>query len=291
MTQAAPIGGDIGQLDESCGVAPQVCDARGEGAHGASTALHPFQLLERAIGAGTSPDVIMKLMDAQERFEAGQALKDFNNAMAAAKQAIPNIIKGKQGHGYKYEGLDDIARTIRPILARHGLSYDWETENDNNRIKVTCCLSHRNGHVKRTSLVAPQGCVSTKLQNPIQAMGSVITYLQRYTLKAALGLSASVDDDAAILTKTAARQAPISEQQLMELRSLIEDTGSDIERFCAHFRIAAVPDLPASRFGEAVASLKAKQKRAAEAAPQVKVSDKSSEGVQDIDAGTGEILS
>ena len=33
-------------------------------------------------------------------------------------------------------------------------------------------------------------------KNGFQAIGSAVTYLQRYTLKAALGLSAEVDDDA-----------------------------------------------------------------------------------------------
>ena len=39
-------------------------------------------------------------------------------------------------------------------------------------------------------------------KNGFQAIGSAVTYLQRYTLKSALGLSAEVDDDAQSVTES-----------------------------------------------------------------------------------------
>jgi len=212
--------------------------------------LNPAQLLSQAIASGATPDILERLMDAQERWESRQARKEFDAAMAKARQQIPNIHKTKKGHGYSYEGLDDIARTIRPILAEHGLSYRWKTDQDASTIKVTCIIAHASGHTEENSMAAPINAVATKLQNPIQAMGSAITYLQRYTLKAALGLSASLDDDAASLTA-----APINDDQRDHLLSLLQEHDIDIERFCTAYGISNVAALKASDYQRALTAI------------------------------------
>jgi hypothetical protein len=57
-----------------------------------------------------------------------------------------------------------------------------------------CIVEHRDGHSEDTSLTAQPDNSGKK--NSIQAIGSTITYLQRYLLKLALGIAASKDDDA-----------------------------------------------------------------------------------------------
>jgi hypothetical protein len=59
---------------------------------------------------------------------------------------------------------------------------------------VTCIIAHSAGYSEENSLSAPFDPSGNK--NPLQAIGSAQTYLQRYTLKAALGLAAAKDDDA-----------------------------------------------------------------------------------------------
>jgi hypothetical protein len=49
------------------------------------------------------------------------------------------------------------------------------------------------GHSERTTLSATADTSGSK--NSIQAIGSTVTYLQRYTLLAAVGLAAGGDDD------------------------------------------------------------------------------------------------
>ncbi|MEP5450516.1 ERF family protein, partial [Roseibium sp.] len=73
-------------------------------------------------------------------------------------------------------------------------------------VKVTCIIQHRAGHVEETTLMG--GADQSGNKNGFQAIGSAVTYLQRYTLKAALGLSAEVDDDA----QSAADNAPAPRQ-------------------------------------------------------------------------------
>lgn len=171
----------------------------------AAVALTPMHMLERAIKSGAGIEVLTKLMDLQEQWEGRQARKAFDEALSAAKTEIPVIVKnrqvgfdsktpGKSSTNYKHEDLAEIARTVDPILGKHGLSYRFRTTSrPNEPITVTCIVSHRLGHSEENTLCA--GRDDTGNKNSIQALGSTLTYLQRYALKAALGLAASHDDD------------------------------------------------------------------------------------------------
>lgn len=161
----------------------------------------PATMLERAITSGANVEVMEKLLALQERWEANQARKSFDAALSEIRDDLPAIIKTKaanfgQGRAaYKYEDLSEMIDQLSPCLAMHGLSFRWRTESTApDSVTVSCILSHRDGHNESTSLTAKHDNSGGK--NSIQAIGSVVTYLQRYTLKAALGIAASVDDDA-----------------------------------------------------------------------------------------------
>ena len=85
----------------------------------------PRSLLERAISSGAGVDVIERLMDMQERWEATQARKAFNAAIAAFKKSPPAILKNVEvGYGktsYKHEDLSEVLAAVDPALAEHGL--------------------------------------------------------------------------------------------------------------------------------------------------------------------------
>jgi len=166
-------------------------------------AMTPMAMLSQAVARGASLEMVSKLMDLQERVERGQARRDFDEAIAAAKSEIRPVARNKTGHNDKrYADFSAYAREVDPVLARHGLSYRFRTEQEGS-IKVTCVLSHKSGHAEENSLSGPADTSGNK--NTIQAIGSTLTYLQRYTLTQALGLAASDDDDA-----SKADQLPIS---------------------------------------------------------------------------------
>lgn len=209
----------------------------------------PMAMLDRAVSAGASVETLEKLMGLQERWERNQARKDFDAAVADAKSEIPPILRNATGHNSKrYADFSGIARVVDPIISKHGLSYRFRSMQD-ERIHVTCVLSHRAGHSEETTLSGPPDATGNK--NAIQAIGSTLTYLQRYSLMQALGLAASNDDDA-----KATNSDPISDEQDAEIRELIASSGADITKFLLAFQIEAVSDLPASRFSEAKTRLK-----------------------------------
>lgn len=164
-----------------------------------SGAATPMEMLDRALSSGASPDTLEKLMALQDKWSAGQARRAFDNAMADLRGLLKPIMKRQEGHTGKYEGLADISEMVDPLLSPLGLSYRWHvSDSDDKRIKVTCIVTHREGHREETALSALPDTTGSK--NAIQAVGSAVTYLQRYTLKAALGLAAGKDTDANIET-------------------------------------------------------------------------------------------
>lgn len=228
-------------------------------------AITPMAMLSQAVERGDPTETIAKLMVLQERWEASQARKAFDAALAAAKAEIPVIAKNRRVSfrtktgttEYSHEDMGEIARTVDPILARHGLSYRFRTTSEINQpIVVTCIVAHRDGHSEENSLTA--GRDDSGQKNAIQQVGSTITYLQRYTLKAALGLAAAADDDGA----SAGPDLPvvISDAQIGELTELMQDVGADRARFLNHFQIETLVDMPADRFQQAVTMLNGKRR-------------------------------
>lgn len=222
----------------------------------------PMDMLNRAVQSGASLEMVEKLMTLQERWKSSQALEAFNEAMAAAKAEIPTISKNREvdftsAKGrthYRYEDLGNIANTVQPILAKHGLSYRYRaTSNVNEPVTVTCIVSHRAGHYEEITLTAGRDESGNK--NSIQAVGSTITYLQRMTLKAALGLAVSNDDDG----KTADAPGAITLEQVEQLIALADEVGADKEAFCRYFKVGGFADIPTKDFPRAVAALNKKR--------------------------------
>lgn len=225
-------------------------------------AMTPMDMLNKAVSQGANIDVLEKLMSLQERWEANQARKAFDEAMASAKAEIPVIMKNrtvdftsaKGRTHYRHEDLAEVARTVTPILAKHGLSYRFRTSSAvNEPVVVTCIVSHRDGHFEENTLTAGRDDSGNK--NNIQAVGSTLTYLQRMTLKAALGLAASDDDDGAA---SAGSPDTVSEEKLAQLIELAEAVSADKAAFCKYMKIKSLADLPAKDFDRAVAALNKK---------------------------------
>lgn len=160
-------------------------------------------MIERVVmNPAADLDKLERMLAMKERLDAQNARVAFAGALSTARAEIPPIVKdatvdftsAKGRTNYRHETLAGIAKVIDPVLARHGLSYRFRTGQVGGGVSVTCIIAHAAGHSEETSLsCTPDGSGS---KNAFQAVGSAVTYLQRYTLKAALGLSAEVDDDA-----------------------------------------------------------------------------------------------
>lgn len=216
----------------------------------------PATLLAMAVQQNADLTKLEKLMELKERWEANEARKAFVAAMAAFKVDPPDVYKTKtvsfNDTFYKHALLEDAAEKIGAALTKHGISFRWDCEQlDGGVVRVTCVLTHVMGHSERVSLQA--GLDQSGKKNNIQALGSTISYLERYTLFAATGLAAKgQDDDGA--------GEYITEEQAADLLALITEVGANKEKFLAYLKVESLGRIPAKSYQSCVKLLEAKRK-------------------------------
>ncbi len=156
----------------------------------------PANFIEMAIKSNAGIEQLERLMALEERWEKNQAYKAYLEAMTAFQSECPPIPKTKKVAykevKYRFAPLDVIATTIQPALKNNGLSYRWEYQDENDKIVCYCIVSHVQGHSERSRMQTEKDMSGSK--NDIQAIGSARTYLQRYTLISALGLTTTDED-------------------------------------------------------------------------------------------------
>ena len=222
-----------------------------------------LSIIERAArDTNVDVDKFERLMAMQERVEAKIAVRAFNDAVASAKGEFGSISKNrtvdftsqKGRTNYRHEDFSSIAGVVDPVLARHGLSYRFRSAQAGQKITVTCILSHRQGHSEETTLESGEDHSGNK--NSTQAIGSAATYLQRYTLKLALGLASSHDDDG-----QKAGGEPATAATVDEIEALIAATSSNRAWFLQEFSVETLDDLTGKQRDRCKAMLVAKQKK------------------------------
>lgn len=219
-------------------------------------ALTPMDMLDRAVTQGANVETLEKLMGLQERWEKNQARKDFDAAVASAKAEIQPIVRNSTGHNSKkYVDFAAIAKAVDPIITKHGLSYRFRT-TQGERINVTCVLAHRSGHFEETTLSGPPDKTGSK--NDIQAIGSTLTYLQRYSLVQMLGLAAANDDDG----KAGGLGAKISADEAENLRDMLKAKGASEPKFLQWAKVEKIEDISAELYDSCVDAIKAFKSKA-----------------------------
>ena len=220
----------------------------------------PMQALINAMERGASTEQISQMMDLQDRWEKREAKKAYDEAFTAFKADPPTLIKNKavgygkgdDAVGYKHAELDQVASVIGAALSKHGLSHKWKTEQlDGGFIRVTCVISHVQGHSESIWLQASPD--SSGKKNNIQAIGSTVTYLERYTLLGITGLAAKNQDDDGKKSET------VSQDQADAIQALQEDVGANKAKFLKYFSVGSFAAIPANQYDNAMALLEAKR--------------------------------
>ena len=171
-----------------------------------SSVLTPMEVLNNAIAKGVDADQLEKLLTLSERYDANEAKKAFDAAMTEFRAKAITVIRNKHVNfknkkggitDYRHVSLDAAVEAAAPHMAQHGLSHRWEVDQETTdhgeRITVYCFVTHAKGHSERTKLSAYDDDSGAK--NKIQAIGSAVSYLERYTFLAATGLAAKDQDD------------------------------------------------------------------------------------------------
>ena len=164
--------------------------------------LNPDALLQIAVQRGDGIEVLTKLMDLKDRFDATMARNAFNSAFAAFKAENVQVLRNKlitDGplKGKKHAELSDVCEAATEAMSKHGLSTSWRVvQDDKDWIKIACRVRHAAGYSEETEFGGPIDTGPGR--NAIQARKSSVTYLERITMLLALGLAEyDADDDGA----------------------------------------------------------------------------------------------
>lgn len=167
-----------------------------------------------------------------------ETIKEIAGALAKFQAEVKNPSNNATNPMYKskYSTLDNVINTVKPVLAKFGLSYiqSPSTSEDGLHIGTTTLLMHESGEwIESDPIVLPAyklGRDSVKVYDA-QAAGIAITYSRRYSLSSLLGISSEDDDDAngIIHEGNAREQKPklANDKQLNLIKKLLNDVATE----------------------------------------------------------------
>lgn len=208
--------------------------------------INALTLIDKAIEKDIDVDKFAKLVDIVKMLENEKAKRDFYEALSNFQGEVPPIKKLSKvdmGYGkpkYNYAEFGEIVTTIQEPLKRHGLSYHFEIGNEPVVVKgekgediiveyisVTCTVAHKGGYEKTTTMSVQKDVGAGK--SNVQATGSTITYLKRYTLLALLGIGTADPDDDAVSTLNIDKKQEINDKDkiIKQIKSELKSCNSE----------------------------------------------------------------
>lgn len=198
-------------------------------------------LLTIAIERGAGIEQLSTLLDLQMRMSKEHARREFIRALAEFQSKVKPVLKtsavkyatGKGTTNFTFAKLGDIIQAIAPTLSECGLSVRWSSVTAENLITVTCIISHIGGHEEQTTMSGEPDTSGGK--NNIQAKGSTMTYLQRYTLNLALAVCTEDDNDGA--GGAPVQKPTLTQDKLQVIRDRIRAGTARLEQVAEHFTL------------------------------------------------------
>ncbi|AII27761.1 ERF family protein [Sinorhizobium sp. LM21] len=216
----------------------------------------------------------MKYLD--EDRQRGQLREDreyeaktaYFSAMSACQKELPVVTKNKRNSHTKsnYADLAAIEEQAMPIIYAHGFGVSFQPDgyNEIGELLIKWEISHSGGYVRNGIGAIPVDGAGAKggvNKTGTQAFGSTATYGRRYLLCMLFNISTGDDRDGN--TPPPADEGdgePITEAQASVIRELIGKAELEIDRFCSHWKVEAIPDIPGAKFNDVVRSLRARIK-------------------------------
>lgn len=235
-----------------------------------------MRMIEVGLKSNADMDRLERLFAMQEKHQNRLAEMAANDGMSHFQATRVPVKKGKKVSypnkdgtttEYWHAELMDLVEGTREPMGEAGLSFTWNVEDDTEgKMTVACIVKHKHGHTfPPVRATGPYDQTGGK--NAIQARQSTITYLQKTTFKAALGIAegdpdddgrnAGVEPGAAPETTTAPAGA-IAAGQLRMLRAKIKAAKWDDETMCQTMGVAKLEDLPQAKVNEALKKLQPK---------------------------------
>lgn len=221
----------------------------------------------------TDPPKMQALLDMQKSIAAEDARLAYIAAKLLLTKKLPTINKdGKiefkdKGAGkavLKFASFENINDIIKPLLDEFGFDLWYSSEPGvAGMINVIGHLDHQNGHTRQTVFPMPHDASGGK--SGAQGWASAFSFGKRITTIGLLNIQTRALEDrdrdgsdrnvkparGGGMVEVAEEGEKISDDQAMKMRELIDWCGVGTKRFCEHYGIAKVTDLPADLYGAA----------------------------------------
>jgi hypothetical protein len=153
----------------------------------------PNELISQAIAQGMSGEQLNGLLQFAINYKAEAAKEAYFQAFNKFKEAAPKIIKDSEiRHNGKligmYAKLEQACQKLIPALGSVKITHRWDSTTVGDYTTVTCYLRHEMGYEEKGASLG-SGPDTSGAKNAVQAIGSTMSYLQRYTLMASCGLT------------------------------------------------------------------------------------------------------
>ena len=159
-----------------------------------------------------------------------EQINELAKALADFQSEVKDPSKDKENPYFKskYVALDGVLQTVRPVLAKHGLSVMQLPTSDDTAVTVTTLLMHSSGQFIESE---PFKVLLTK--KDAQAAGSALTYARRYSLSSVLGIAWDDDDDGDSIAETnVTKELLVKIQELAQVKNVDNKTVSKCQWIC-----------------------------------------------------------
>ena len=126
-----------------------------------------------------------------------EQLNEIFKALSLFQGDLDNATKNveKQGISWKYADLAECINTAKPHLVKHGLAVTQFMGMYDGKQSLTTMLTHSSGQYISDEVQLPDAVLhGSSGKNPVQVLGSAITYVRRYNYAAIIGMAQEDDD-------------------------------------------------------------------------------------------------
>ncbi len=219
-----------------------------------------WRLIEK-VGTDSNADLgkMERLTALYERLEARRAEQEYSTDMNAAQSEIQAVVRRETNKqtSQMYADYADLDRDIRPIYTRYGFALSFtqkETDAPDKLVTVYCDVRHKGGHKERHTGIFPiddTGAKGGATKTPMHGRLSTGTYSHKQLTKDVFNIVEIGEHKAIKMTE----QAPISEQDLMDLEDGIKDVIKSRENFLKWLQVTAISELDRACYDKAMTEI------------------------------------
>jgi hypothetical protein len=221
-------------------------------------------IAEAASNPAVNPENMRALLDMQKEIVAEERKQAFDAAFIALQAELPVINKdgkieirkdGKLLQSTPYATFETIMDVVQPLLTKHGFGLSFETKAAGEKLLV---IGHLIGHGHERHTEFPLPAEASGSKNNVQGWGSTEKYGMRYATIALLNIRSRALQDADTdgfpgdfkrskgggLAEAPPKQETLTASEAKSLREKMDECGVDVAKFCGHFGLTKVADLP-----------------------------------------------